>query len=195
MRSAEKAGRPVADHNADQVLLERVRALEPEALAAIYDAYADKIYRYIYHRVGDADLAEDLTALTFTKMLEAIHSGREWHTSFSGWLYRIAHNLVVDHFRKKGRAQMVSLDTGLPLRAPEKEVDPFQEAARTLEQEALRRAISQLTPEQATVIVMRFLEGYSIAEVAKAMGKTEGAVKALQFRAIARLRELMKGVS
>ncbi len=185
----------MAAHNADQALLEKARALDQETLATIYDEYADKIYRYIYHRVGDPDVAEDLTALTFTKMLEAIHSGKEWHTSLSGWLYRIAHNVVVDHFRKKGRAQMVSLEAGLPLRAQGEDVDPYAEAAKSLEREALRRAIGQLTPDQATVIVMRFLEGYSIAEVARAMGKTEGAIKALQFRAIARLKELMKGAS
>ncbi len=178
---------------AESRLYEQARALDQGALATIYDTYSDKIYRYIYHRVGDPDVAEDLTALTFTKMLEAIHSGKEWRTSFSGWLYRIAHNLVVDYFRRKGRVQHVSLEAGLPLRA--EGLDPYQEASKTLQQEALRQAISQLTPEQATVIVMRFLEGYSIAEVAKAMGKTEGAVKALQFRAVERLRQLMKGES
>ncbi len=170
-------------------LLERAKALDERALESIYDEYSDKIYRYIYHRVGDPDVAEDLTALTFTKMLEAIHSGKEWRTSFSGWLYRIAHNLIVDHYRRKGRAQHVSLDVGLPLRA--ENADPFQAAAKALQQESLREAISQLTPDQANVIVMRFIEGYSIAEVAKAIGKTEGAVKALQFRAVERLRRLL----
>lgn len=179
----------MAADTVERQIYERARALDEEALATIYDAYSDRIYRYIYHRVGDPDVAEDLTALTFTKMLEAIHSGREWRTSFSGWLYRIAHNLVVDHFRAKGRAHHVSLDTGLPLHA--KEVDPFEEAVRSLQRDALREAISQLTEDQATVIVMRFLEGCSIAEVAKAMGKTEGAVKALQFRAVGRLRRLL----
>ncbi|NPA90587.1 MAG: sigma-70 family RNA polymerase sigma factor [Chloroflexi bacterium] len=175
---------------AERGVLERAKALDTRALERIYDQYSDRIYRYIYHRVGDPDVAEDLTALTFTKMLEAIHSGKEWRTSFSGWLYRIAHNVVVDHYRKKGRAQQVSLDTGLPLRA--EKADPFQAAAKSLQVEALREAINQLTPEQADVIVMRFLEGYSIAEVAERLGKTEGAVKALQFRAIERLRRLMK---
>jgi len=168
---------------------ERAKALDTRALESIYDEYSEKIYRYIYHRVGDPDVAEDLTALTFTKMLEAIHSGKGWRTSFSGWLYRIAHNIIVDYYRQKGRAQHVSLEAGLPLRA--ENADPFQAAARSLQQEALREAINQLTPEQAHVIVMRFLEGYSIAEVAEAMGKSEGAVKALQFRAVERLRRLM----
>lgn len=179
----------MAADTVERQLYERARALDQEALAAIYDAYSERIYRYIYHRVGDPDVAEDLTALTFTKMLEAIHSGREWRTSFSGWLYRIAHNLVVDHFREKGRARHVSLESGLPLRASD--WDPFEEAARSLRREALREAISHLTEDQANVIVMRFIEGYSIAEVAKALGKTEGAVKALQFRAVERLRRLM----
>ena len=175
----------------DRQVYERARALDQQALAAIYDAYSERIYRYIYHRVGDPEVAEDLTALTFTKMLEAIHSGREWRTSFSGWLYRIAHNLVVDHFREKGRARQVSLESGLPLRATD--VDPFEAALRSLRHDALRAAISQLTDDQANVIVLRFLEGYSIAEAARILGKTEGAIKALQFRAVERLRKIMAG--
>ncbi len=179
----------MAADTVDRQIYERARALDADALATIYEKYADRIYRYIYHRVGDQDVAEDLTALTFTKMLEAIHSGREWRSSFSGWLYRIAHNLVVDHFREKGRAHHVSLDTGLPLHATDR--DPFEEAVRSVRHDVLRAAISRLTEDQATVIVMRFLEGYSIAEVAQALGKTEGAIKALQFRAVERLRRLL----
>ncbi len=179
----------MAADTVDRNLFERALALDGDALAAIYDMYSDRIYRYIYHRVGDPDVAEDLTALTFTKMLEAIHSGREWRTSFSGWLYRIAHNLVVDHFREKGRARQVSLEAGLPLRATG--ADPLEAAERSLQRDALRKAISHLTEDQANVIVLRFIEGYSIAEVAKRLGKTEGAIKALQFRAVERLRRLM----
>jgi len=177
----------------DTRLYEQAKAFDPVALGTIYDRYSDKIYSYIYHRVGDPNLAEDLTALTFTKMLEAIRRGRAWRTSFSGWLYRIAHNLVIDHYRKRGRVQQVSLDMGPPLHATGS--DPYERAQQTLQQEALRKAINQLTDDQATVIVMRFLQGYSIAEVAAAMGKTEGAVKALQFRAVERLRRLMEAES
>lgn len=180
----------MAADNEETRLYERAKAFDPVALEAIYDRYSGKIYNYIFHRVGDPDMAEDLTALTFTKMLEAIRSGRAWRTSFSGWLYRIAHNLVIDHYRRRGRVQQVSLDVGLPLHAEGEE--PFQAAYRALQHEALRAAINKLTEDQAAVIIMRFLEGYSIAEVAKALGKTEGAVKALQFRAVERLRRLME---
>ena len=85
-----------ADDPEQQALLEKASRADTAALGEIYDQYAEKIYAYIYHRVGQAELAEDLTGQVFMRMLEAIRSGQAWRTSFSGWLYRIAHNLVID---------------------------------------------------------------------------------------------------
>lgn len=171
-------------------LLDQALKGKPEALGELYDLYADKIYSYIYHRVGSTDLAEDLTGQVFMRMLEAIRTGRAWRTSFSGWLYRIAHNLVIDHYRRKGRATFVDLDEVTPVQA--RHGDPLQAAEMTLDRQRLRAALSQLTEEQAQVITLRFLEELSIAETAEIMGKTQGAIKAQQYRAVLALQRLME---
>ncbi|HOU23395.1 MAG TPA: sigma-70 family RNA polymerase sigma factor [Anaerolineae bacterium] len=96
----------------EAALLSRAREYDQAAIAEIYDRYSLRIYNYIYHRLGNAHLAEDLTATVFLRMLEAIRSSRAWQSSFSGWLYRIAHNLVVDYFRA-GRQEELPLRSGL----------------------------------------------------------------------------------
>jgi RNA polymerase sigma-70 factor, ECF subfamily len=174
----------------EQGILERASRADPEALGALYDRYVDRIYKYIYHRVGQADLAEDLTAQVFARMLEAIREGRAWRTSFSGWIYRIAHNLVIDHYRRRGRAAFVELEEASPLVADEG--DPLRKVEARLESEHLRAALGRLTEEQAEVIALRFLDELSIAEVAAMMNKTEGAIKALQYRAVLALRRVMQ---
>ncbi len=171
----------------DDSLLQRVQDYDPAALGEIYDRYAARIYNYIYYRLGDARLAEDLTGSVFVKMLEAIRRDKSWNTSFSGWLYRIAHNLVVDHFRRN-REDTVSVDDH-PLVS---DLDPVKLVEHRLESERLRRAIAQLTDEQAMVITCKFVNGFSNAEVAEMLGKTEGAVKSLQFRAVASLRRILE---
>jgi len=170
----------------EAALIDRAAARDPEAIARLYDIYAPKIQSFIYHRTSDPLVTEDLTGQVFLRMLEAMNGGKGWHSSFSGWIYRIAHNLVVDHYRQRGRASYTSIDEAPQI--PDARRDPYQTAATKLENDALLKAINQLTSEQAQVISLRFLEGYSIAEVASIMGKTEGAIKALQFRGMAALR-------
>ena len=171
-------------------LLNRASRADPEALGQLYDQYVDRIYNYIYHRVGQAELAEDLTAQVFARMLEAIRDGRAWRTSFSGWIYRIAHNLVIDYYRRRHRATFVELEEAHPI--PTAETDPLRRVEARLESERLRAALGKLTEEQAEVITLRFLEELSIAEVAATMDKTEGAIKALQYRAVLALRRVMQ---
>ncbi len=172
-------------------LLERMRSLDPHALSAIYDLYAVRIYSYIYHRVGDTNLAEDLTAQVFLRMLEALRNDRAWTVSFSGWLYRIAHNLVIDYYRQSGRGRYIDLETKADM--PVEGRGPEDAAELRLSHDRVRVALTRLTEEQAQVISLRFLEERSIAEVAHLIGKSEGAVKALQYRAVAALRRIMDG--
>lgn len=174
----------------DEQVLARAKGYDLDALAAIYDCYESRIYSYIYHRVGDANIAQDLTAQVFLRMLEAIQNDQAWRSSFSGWLYRIAHNLVIDHYRRRGRSSQVSYEE-LPLPAAPTE-DPERVAEERLTAEILREAINRLTEEQAQVVTLRFLEGWNIADVAAAIDKTEGAVKALQYRAVMSLRRLLE---
>ena len=174
----------------EQQLLEEAKAYNINALARLYDHYEFKIYSYIYHRVGNQAIAQDLTSQVFLRVLESIQQDRTWDTSFSGWLYRIAHNIVIDHYRRRGRSTQVSLDAVPGLVAHTD--GPESAAERALTAEGLRLAINRLTEEQAQVVTLRFLEGLSIAEVAEVMGKTEGSVKALQYRAVTSLRRLLE---
>ena len=174
----------------EAALVERAAAKDPDAIAKLYDIYAPKIQSFIYHRTSDPFVTEDLTGQVFLQMLEAMRGGKGWRTSFSGWIYRIAHNLVVDYYRKRSQATYTSIDDAPTLSNGES--DPYQTAAAKLENDALLRAINKLTEEQAQVITLRFLEGYSISEVAEILNKTEGAVKALQFRGMASLRRILE---
>ena len=135
-------------------------------------------------------MAEDLTAQVFLKMLEAIRNRKTWHSSFSGWLYRIAHNLVIDSYRQRRYQVQISLDDAPTLVAADQ--NPVQATEMKLDAERLRAAIGRLTDEQAEVVSLRFLEGYSIIEVAAMLNKTEGSVKALQYRAVATLRQFLQ---
>ncbi len=160
------------------------------ALGELYDRYEGKIYAYIYRRTGEPELAKDLTAQVFIKMLEAIRKEKAWTSSFSGWLYRIAHNVVIDYYRRRNRHNQVSIEETPTLTATQH--NPVRTAEQNMDAEQLRAAILRLTDEQAQVVSLRFLEGYSIAEVAVVMDKTEGSIKALQYRAVSSLRQLLQ---
>lgn len=174
----------------EKTLLDSAAGFDEKALGEIYDRYEARIYSYIYRRTGNESLAEDLTAQVFLKMLEAIRNDKGWRSSFSGWLYRIAHNAVIDYYRQRDRQQQVSLEDTLTTTASDH--NPVVMAEASLDAERLRSAISRLTDEQAEVVTLRFLEGYSIGEVALMLDKTEGSIKALQYRAVTTLRQLLQ---
>ncbi len=174
----------------EKALLESAAGFNEKALSELYDRYEARIYSYIYRRTGNETLAEDLTAQVFLKMLEAIRSDKAWHSSFSGWLYRIAHNAVIDYYRLRDRQPQVSLEDTLTTTTSDH--NPVVMAEVSLDAERLRAAIGRLTEEQAEVITLRFLEGYNISEVAEMLDKTEGSIKALQYRAVTTLRQLLQ---
>lgn len=171
----------------EQDLIARARQGDGSALSTIYDQYARKIYVYFYHRLGDRELAEDLTGDVFVRMVEAADTPRFANTSLSGWLYRIAHNLLVDHFRK--RSEEVELAEDVPTQSE----GPAAVAERRLAQDGLREALEELTEDQRQVIVLRFGEGLTAREVAEIMGKRENAVWQLQHRALNGLRRALGG--
>ena len=172
----------------ERVLLKRARQYDEAALGELYDQYAPRIYAYVYRRVGDACLAEDLTGDVFVRVIQAIQSERLWHTSFRAWLYRIAHNLVADHYRR----QRPVVESELDERLVAAEDDPVSAVAEQLSRQRLRAAISRLTPDQQQVLALRFGEGMKAREVAEVMGKSVGAIEALQHRALAALRRVLK---
>jgi RNA polymerase sigma-70 factor (ECF subfamily) len=170
-------------------LLARTKQGDADALGELYDRYSAKIYAYVFFHVGNQELAEDLTAGVFIKMLDAVRSSKAWQSSFSGWLYRIAHNMIVDHFRRDGQRQHLPLDEHL-VAAKE---DPVSAVEEVLTGEMLGEALLCLTEEQRSVIVYKFCEGLSNLQIARLMGKTEGAIKSLQYRALASLRRYLDG--
>lgn len=171
----------------NSTLLSQARAYDPAALAELYDLYAPAIYAYIYRRVGDPALAEDLTSELFLRMLSAIRNGVTWRKSFNAWLYRAAHNLVVDHYRHQDSAHPAPLDE-LTVEGGRR---PDQAVESHLEAEQLRRALQQLTPEQQEVLALRFGEDLTAKQVGRLIGKTTGAVEALQRRGLAALRRIL----
>lgn len=163
------------------------------AVERLYDLYADRIYRYVLARTGEAQVAEDLTAEVFVRVIQHVRrfrldAGRP-AASVSAWLYRIAGNLVADYHRARQRRPAVSLDDDAPraLAAP----DPWQQAAKNETLTRLAGALEKLTEDQRLVIIGKFGEGLSNAQVAKWLGKTEGAVEALQHRALRTLCRLL----
>ncbi len=170
---------------AEADLLRRVRARRPDALAELYDRYAPALYAYIYRRVDDGPLAEDLTADVFVRALDALARGQFAAASIQAWLYRLAHNRVVDHYRQRGRAPL-PLEEWVP--AP----DDVPEAAVQRQQRAqVREAMDRLTADQQTILALRFGDGLKAGAIAAALGKSEDAIRALQHRALAALRRYL----
>lgn len=169
--------------------LERAQAGDPEAVGWLYDRYYLPIYRYFRIRVEEQEVAEDLAAEVFVRMIEHLPRYRAQGRPFLAWLYTIARNLLTDYYRARPRAPD-ALPEDLE-RGPMAE-DAFDEIEVRARWECLRRALRALTPDQQEVILHRFLEGRSVEETARLMGKQPNAIKALQHRALASLRRRME---
>ncbi len=173
----------------ERVLVQQAAQQNTESFSQLYDRYVDKVYKYVYYKVGAIAEAEDLTAQVFLKAWEAIGSYRWTGRPFSAWLLRIAHNLVTDHFRTRHEA--VSIEK-MPSLADENGTDLETMAQSNLTAAALQHALTHLTDEQQQVIILKFLEGYSTEEVADFMDRDSGAVRALQHRALAALQRVVR---
>jgi len=169
-------------------LLERARRFDPEALRALHDRFYAPVYRYVHFKVADPQSSEDLTSEVFVRVLEALKRGMEWRTTPAAWIFGIARHVVADHYRKRMRQAEVELDDGLTMPG---EDGPIARVVVAEEYEALAKAIGSLTDEQRDVILMRFMEGLSIQDVAAALDKTPGAIKGLQHRALRALSHSM----
>lgn len=172
----------------DAALAVRASRGDVAAFGLLYDKHVDAVYRYVYYRVRDDAEAEDLTSDVFMKALRAIPK-YEPRQAFLAWLYRIARNTVIDKVRRGGR--QVSYEDALAHPDAHQVVEPDTELLALSDKMTLRNALAQLTPLQQEVIVLRFLEGFSTLEIAKLIGKREGTVRGIQFRAIGALRQLI----
>jgi len=171
----------------EESLIRRAQQRDPVALTQIYEDNFDKIYRYIVLKIGERTEAEDMTQQVFLSAMKSISSFRYKGKPFSAWLYRIAHNQVVDYWRKKSKRATVPLNESIQASGS----NPEKITENVLDIEQLAMAAKRLTKAQQEVISLRFAGEMPIAQVAKTMGKSEGAIKALQHSAILSLRKAL----
>ncbi len=168
-------------------VIERARAGDRAAFAELYDTHVDAVYRYILYRVREPSDAEDVTSDVFTRAFANIHRYRWQGKSFLAWLYTIARNAVTDRRRRTRPTVDIDNAYGIAQEGP----TAHDHAVRGEQVDALRGAVKHLTTDQQEVLVLRFVENMSSRQVAKVLGKNEGAIRALQFRALGRLRKLL----
>ena len=172
----------------DDALIRRAQALDPGALAELYDRQFDGIYRYLFTRLRHQADAEDFTEQVFLKMVDSIQRYRPRGVAFSSWLYRIAHNLLVDRYRRAGR-EAVELTDQVQDGRPH--ADPATLAQNSEDRRLLIEAMRRLTPEQQQVITMRFIDNLSVDEIAHLTRRRPGAIHSMQHRALASLNRFL----
>jgi RNA polymerase sigma-70 factor (ECF subfamily) len=165
---------------------DKIREYE-NRLANLYDEYYDRIAHYVYVRIGDKNEAEDIASEVFLKALKSIKSYEEQGVPMQAWLFKIAHNLVVDHFRRKSKYKTVSIDNVEIL----DDTDPADTAEINITMESVGKAMEKLTVDQREVLQLRFFGGLSSKEVAGAMKKTDGSVREMQRSALEKLRQIL----
>ncbi len=173
-------------------LVQRAQTGDAEAFGELYDRYVDLVYRYIYYRVGTTQLAEDLTSETFLRALRRIGSFTWQGRDVGAWFVTIARNLIADHYKSgRYRLELTTDDVSESGAATLVADGPESSVLEAMQNRVLLEAVKQLNAEQQECIVLRFLQGLSVAETAQAMGKNDGAIKALQYRAIRTLGRLL----
>ena len=176
-------------HNDERRLIEQAKGGNLTALGTLYNLHVDRIYQYVRYRTGDDQTAEDITAEVFLRAIESIGSYEDQGAPFVAWLYRIAHARVVDFWRKSKRHQTAPLEDPLLQEGLSSQDDDID--IDFMQHRLLAVALQQLTDDQQNVIVLKFMQGLSNAETALVLGKTEGAIKALQWRALEALARIL----
>jgi RNA polymerase sigma-70 factor (ECF subfamily) len=169
-------------------LIQRAKKGDSAAFAEIYDRHQPAIYRYIFYRVSDQATAEDLTGEVFVRLVERIGRFTYRGRPLLAWLYTIARNLVTDHHRRTGQSSVIPLEERLIADT----LDQEETVVQRLTQQRLVRAIAHLTEDQRQVILLKFFEGLDNEATACTMGKSVGAIKALQHRALIALRRVLE---
>lgn len=177
------------DRKRERALIQGAKAGDKRAFAALYRAYVDKIYRYVFYRVSAPEIAEDITSEVFLRMVESLPTYEDRSIPLLVWLYRIAHARVIDHYRRTQRhGQAEDIDK------VEIGVDPDLDSPllAAYQSEQVQKAIHTLTDGQKQVIILRFIEGYNLENTARIMNKTIDAVKAMQYRALQAIAQALK---
>jgi RNA polymerase sigma-70 factor (ECF subfamily) len=161
---------------------------DAEAVGELYEAFRLSIYRYMFYRTSDPQTADDLTSEVFLRMINGLPGYRAQEVAFQAWLFQIAHNLLVDHYRKMSIRDHISLEEQL---MSMQEPNQSPQTEQSLNSVTLRQALNRLNNEQRDVIVLRFVAGMPISEVAQTLNKSEDAIKGLQRRGLAELRAVL----
>jgi RNA polymerase sigma-70 factor, ECF subfamily len=177
----------VNDSVDEMALVEQART-DPQAFGLLYERYVDRIYSYVYYRTGNQHDAEDLTARVFYQAMNHISAYTQRGLPFSSWLYRIAHNLVANWYRDRSRRQVISLER-LVVIGHRGEEGPFEQTASKEQRDALLAAIRSLPADRQQLVILKFVEHLSNAEIGQILGRSEGAVKSLYRRTLLALRE------
>lgn len=168
-------------------LVREVKDGSHDAFSELYDIFIDSIYRYIFYRVKNED-AEDLTETVFLKVWENIRSYKEKSdTYFSSWIFRIAHNVVVDYYRASKDKMVEEIDVSIP--DMNREHNPLRKTEKHLDQEILRSALNRLKKGYQDILIYKFINDLSNAEIAEVLGQSEGSIRILQFRALKALKQ------
>jgi RNA polymerase sigma-70 factor (ECF subfamily) len=183
---ATRASRPKESTDHVRRLVDRAQKGDRAALEELYLIHFDRIYSYLHMTVGNRHDAEDLTTQTFLKMLESIAKFRWQSAPFSAWLFRIAHNLSMDHFRSRRRWQP---EEEVPEVPGEEEPSAELQAMQSIGRQSMLELIEDLSPEQQQVLTLKFVFNFQNGDVATILGKTEGAIKSLQHRALVSLQK------
>jgi RNA polymerase sigma-70 factor, ECF subfamily len=182
------AADPQRDMQRVRELVIRAKQGDTNAIGELYECHRLGIFRYLYYRTGDTQAADDLTSEVFLRMIRSLSGYQQQDVAFQAWLFQIAHNLLNDHYRKMSVRNHVQLEENLmehPINPPTRPVE------RSLNSVTLQKALDHLSGEQRDVIVMRFITGMPISDVAQALNKSEDAVKGLQRRALSTLRDVL----
>lgn len=186
---AETAGAS-EDHILEEwQLVQRAQEMQEDALGAIYSSYYPRIYNYAFLQLGDVQAAEDLASDVMLKVLESIKSYKFRGMPFSAWVFRIARNRLIDLHRRRKRRGQVDLTVPLPV----SDINPQVLAERALDRGQIHLALKYLTDEQRQVIVLKFIDDFDNPSIARILGRSEGAIKSLQHRALHSLRRIMSG--
>ena len=177
---------PDTDFNEEDVLT-RASQGDRDAFGQLYERYIDRIFNYVYYRTGNLHDAEDLTARVFQRAMNHIKNYTDRGVPFSAWLYRIAHNLVANWHRDRSRRQEIPIND-VPI-LPSKGDHPERNLVHSQEQDALLRLIRRLPSERQSLLILKFVENMSNAEIGAIMGRSEGAVKSLYHRTLLALRD------
>lgn len=191
--NANSAGKVInlsdSEYHEEEVLA-RASQGDRDAFGQLYERYAERIFNYVYYRTGNQHDAEDLTARVFQRAMNHIRNYTDRGVPFSAWLYRIAHNLVANWHRDRSRKQEIPIDD-LPI-LPTKGDHPEKNLVQSQEQDALLKMIRKLPPERQNLLILKFVENMSNAEIGKIMGRSEGAVKSLYHRTLLALRDQLE---